>query len=183
MEQLPSSIVVTIVILTAFLSFITALKYAIGNHFVRTRLIMTSFFFFIVATLTVSFWEYALATLPFTIPSFIAGAMLGYFVGVPAAEARLKAEGLRNYMRHFAHVHLHRFKDLTWWSVVNFYSVMSALVLINLVGLSTVIFHEAKNWAIATSVVGAFLLGTIAPYLAHLWSIKAVQNSRSTTSE
>jgi hypothetical protein len=76
MEQLPGSITITVLLLTIFLSFITALKYAVANDFMRKRLIMTSFFFFIIATLTVSFWEYALATLPFTIPACLIGALL-----------------------------------------------------------------------------------------------------------
>lgn len=183
MEQLPASITITVALLTVFLSFITVLKYAVEDDFVRTRLIMTSFFFFIVATLTISFYKHTAATLPFTIPAWILGVAVGYIGGVRAAQARLKLEGVRHYMRHFAHVHIKNASDITWWSVVNFYSVMSALVLINLVGLSTVIFRQAENWAVATSTVGAFLLGTIAPYLVHLWRIRARQNTRSSTSE
>lgn len=183
MEQLPNSITITILVLTIFLSFITALKYMVKNDFVRTRMIMTSFFFFIIATLSISFSQYTLATLPFTIPAFGVGALIGYLVGVRTAEARLKAEGLAHYTKHFAHVHIDELQHLTWWSVINFYSVMSALVLINLVGLSTVIFHQAESWAIMTSGVGAFLLGTIAPYLLHLWSINAAQKKSRTTRE
>ncbi len=183
MEQLPSSITITVLLLTIFLSFITVLKYAVEDHFVRTRLIMTSFFFFIIATLTISFMQYALATLPFTIPAFIVGAVIGRLVGVRAAEARLKAEGLAHYTKHFAHVHIKELNHFAWWSLVNFYSVMGALALINLVGFSTVIFRQNEMLAILTSVVGAFLLGTIAPYLVHLWSIKAAQNRSRTTRE
>jgi small basic protein len=183
MTGLPNSITITIAVLTIFLTFITALKYALEDHFLRTRMIMTSFFLFIIVTLSVSFWEYALDTLPFTIPAFFVGALVGYFTGVHAAERRLKTEGLVNYTQHFAHIHLRDAGHLTWWSVINFYSVMSALVLINLVGLSTVIFRQAEGWAILTSVFGALLLGTIAPYLAHLWSIKPAQKTKSTTSE
>jgi hypothetical protein len=174
MEQLPGSITITVLLLTIFLSFITALKYAVANDFMRKRLIMTSFFFFIIATLTVSFWEYALATLPFTIPACLIGALIGRLVGVRAAQARLKAEGLAHYTKHFAHVHTEELKHFTWWTLINFYSVMSALVLINLVGFSTVIFRQNEMLAIMTSMVGAFLLGTIAPYLIHLWGIKKI---------
>jgi hypothetical protein len=176
MADLPSSITITIALLTVFLGFITSLKYAVSNHFTRTRLIMTSFFFFIVATLTISFSEFAVDTLPFTIPSFIVGALIGYLFGVRAAEVRLKQEGLAHYTRHFAHIHLRGLSDLNWWTLINFYSVMSALALINLVGLSTVIFRHSEVLAIFTSVVGAFLLGTIAPYLVHLWSLRAARN-------
>lgn len=172
MAGLPWSITVTIALLAAFLVFITVLKYAVESPFVRTRLIMSSFFLFIVATLTVSFSDYFLATLPFTVPAGFLGVLVGSLVGVPAAEARLKTEGVRNYIKHFAHVHIDELKDVTWWSVINFYSIISALVLINLVGLTTVLLHNLKPMALLTSAFGAFLIGTIIPYLAHLWSIK-----------
>jgi hypothetical protein len=183
MQTLPGSITLTIVLLTVFLVFISALKYTALTDFMRTRLIMTSFFFFIVATLTISFWHYALATLPYTVPAWFLGALVGYFVGVRTAQEKLSEQGLSYYTRHFAHVHLHEFKSFTWWSIVNFYSVMGALVLINFVGFSTVLFAGTQSLAIATSCVGAFLLGTIAPYLLHLWSIRTIQNPKSTTSE
>ena len=92
-------------------------------------------------------------------------------------------QGIEEYMEHFAHIHFHDIKSLTWWSFINFYSVMGALLLINLVGLSNVIFEGAELWAITTSIFGAFLIGTIVPYLAHLWSIKARHQSSSTTRE
>ncbi|MSR70667.1 hypothetical protein EXS62_01350 [Candidatus Kaiserbacteria bacterium] len=183
MDQLPVSITVTVVVLTAFLIFITALKYAGLSEFSRTRLMMTSFFCFIVTTLTISFWPYTLVTLPFTIPACVVGIVLGYALGVRAARQRLSAEGMVHYMEHFAHIHPTHLKNLTWWSLINFYSVMSALVLINLVGFSTVLFRDAQTLAILTSAVGAFLLGTIIPYLIHLWSIKAKHPSTSSTSE
>ena len=69
MTSLPLSIIVAVAILTVFLSLTIGLRYAIRSNFVRTRLIMTAFFVFIVVTLTVSFWHYALATLPYTIPA------------------------------------------------------------------------------------------------------------------
>lgn len=170
--QLPVSILLAIALLTLFLSYLVVLKYNVPSNFNRTRLGMTSFFFFIVITLTLSFWHFTLATLPYTIPAFIVGGFLGYLVGVRGAEDRLKAEGIAHYREHFAHVHIRGLTNLTWWSVVNFYSVAGALVLINLVGFSTVIVRS-ELLAIATSSVGALLLGTIAPYLYHLWSIGA----------
>lgn len=183
MEPLPTSILLVVATLTIFLCFITGVKYGVQNKFIRRRIIMTSFFFFIVTTLSVSFWPYALATLPFTIPAALIGALIGHLVGVRTAQEKLSAQGAAHYMEHFAHIHISEFRALTWWSVINFYSIMGALVLINLVGLSTVIFSQAQEWAIATSVVGAFLLGTIAPYLVHLWSINTTHKSNTTISE
>lgn len=183
MSGLPTSITVAVVVLTVFLTFITALKYAVENNFVRTRLIMSAFFLFIIATLSISFWRYTLVTLPYTIPASLLGASLGYFLGVRTEQAKLRERGLAYYKKHFAHIHMSDVQELNWWSVINFYSVMGALALINLVGLSTVIYHGSKNLAIGTSSVGAFLLGTIAPYLAYLWSIKATKSKSTTTSE
>ncbi len=183
MEQLPNTIVLTILVLTAFFIGIVALKYSTLSNFSRTRLMMTAFFAFIVVTLTISFWHYTLQTLPYTIPAFIVGAILGQVVGVRAAESRLSAEGTVEYMEHFAHIHQTHLKRLTWWSLVNFYSVMGALVLINLVGASTVLFKQDMPLILFTCVVGALLLGSIVPYLIHLWSITAAHASSKMTSE
>ena len=86
-------------------------------------------------------------------------------------------------MENFAHIHFHELRALNWWALINFYSVMGALLLINLVGLTTVIFHNTKPLTLLTSAFGAFLIGTIIPYLIHLWSISAKHAKRSTTSE
>ncbi|HEY4501714.1 MAG TPA: hypothetical protein VJJ20_01430 [Candidatus Paceibacterota bacterium] len=172
---LPSSITLVIALLALFLSYLVVLKYNVRNNFARTRLGMTSFFFFIVATLSLSFWRYTLDTLPFAVPAFLVGCALGYLIGVRGAEERLKKEGQAHYREHFAHIHVRGLSDLTWWSILNFYSVAGALVLINLVGLSTVIL-KSEALAIATSSVGALLLGTILPYLFHLWSLKTVHS-------
>jgi hypothetical protein len=170
--MLPASIIVVIAVLTVFLVFITALKYAVQDNFTRMRLMMTAYFCFIVTTLTISFWEFFFATLPYTVPAGAAGVALGYLVGVRTAEAKLAAQGLAHYVEHFAHIHAHELQALNWWSVINFYSVMSALLLINLVGLTTVLLHNLKPMALVTSAFGAFLIGSIVPYLIHLWSIK-----------
>ena len=172
MDQLPVSIPIVIAVLTIFLTYTVGLTYTIRSNFVRTRLIMTSFFFFIVITLSISFWNFALATLPYTIPAACIGALIGYFLGVQTERNKLDAQGLELYMEHFAHIHIRDVRALNWWSLINFYSVMGGLALINLVGLSNVIFHGSEFGAIATSVVGAFLIGTIVPYLMHLWSIQ-----------
>lgn len=183
MEQLPFSITVSIALLTIFLCFVVGLKYVAVSNFSRTRLIMTAFFFFIVSTLTVSFWQYRTESLPYTIPAMLAGILLGYLLGVRTEQQKLRARGVEHYMEHFAHVHVYDITALNWWSVINFYTVMGGLLLINLVGLSTVIFRGDGQSAIRTAMVGAFLLGTIVPYLLHLWSIRAAHQAKSTAKE
>jgi hypothetical protein len=173
MNQLPVSITVNVAVLAIFLVFITSLKYSGWNYFSRTRAMMTAFFFFIMATLTISFLPFAMDTFPYSAPAFVAGLLVGYLFGVTTEQQKLRAQGVQYYMQHFAHIHVEDIKQLTWWSIINFYSVMGGLLLINLVGLSTVIFHGSETWAILTSVAGAFLLGTIVPYLIHLWSVSA----------
>jgi len=182
-EQLPVSIILTIAVLTAFLSFITVLKYAIADEFVRTRLIMTAFFFFIVATLTICFWQFFFDTLPYTIPAGLFGVLVGYVIGVRAAEAKLAAQGAAYYVRHLTHIHVRDVIEGNWWAVINFYSVVAALVLINLVGLTTVLLHNLKPMALATSAFGAFLIGSIIPYLFHLWNIRVPLRRRTTKRE
>ena len=183
MEQLPFSITLVIALLTVFLCFVVGLRYADISNFMRTRLVMTSFFLFIVATLTISFWEYRIASLPYTVPAALLGLLLGYLLGVRTEQQKLRVAGIEHYMEHFAHVHLYDLTSLNWWSVINFYTVMGGLLLINLVGLSTVIFGGDAQSAIRTSMVGAFLLGTIVPYLVHLWSIRAAHHKTSAASE
>jgi hypothetical protein len=180
---LPGSVILTIAVLTVFLMFVTGLKFAVSDRTLYTKLVMTGFFFFIIATLTISFWRYVLDTLPFTIPAAVVGALVGGLVGVRAAERRLAAEGVTDYMEHFAHIHLDELRQLRWWSIVNFYTVMMSLLLINFVGLANVLFDQSKNWAVAASTLGAFLLGTIAPYLIHVWSISTSAKTSSTTSD
>jgi hypothetical protein len=172
MYQLPPSIIITIAVLTVFLSSIIVLKYAVEDNFTRTRLMMTAFFFFIVTTLTLSFWEFFFATLPYTIPAGIAGVVAGFLIGVPAAEERLKKEGLSRYQQDFAHIEVKGVRGFQWWGIVNFYTATASLVLINLVGLTTVLLHNLEPMAILTSVFGAFLIGSIIPYLFHLWGIR-----------
>ena len=172
MSQLPSSIIITIAVLTIFLIFVVALKFAVEDNFTRMRLIMTSFFLFIVTTLTLSYYEFFFATLPYTIPAGFAGVIAGFLIGVPAAEERMKKEGLARYSQDFAQIEINGVKGFAWWSILNFYTVMGALILINLVGLTTVLLHNTKPMALLTSAFGAFLIGTLLPYLWHLWSIK-----------
>ncbi len=167
------TISIAVALLALFLVLSTALKYAVRDNFHRTRLIMTLFFFFIIITLTMAFWRYTLASLPSTIPAALAGVALGYVAGVREAQRKLMEQGVEFYREHFHHVHFMDIQNLSWWSVINFYSVMGALVLINLVGLSTVFFVGRESWAIASCVVGALLLGSLVPYLVHLWSLPA----------
>lgn len=169
---LPSSMVITIALLALFLSFLVVLKYTITDRFRSTRFAMTSFFFFIVATLSLSFWQYTLHTLPYAVPAFVVGVLLGYAVGVRGAQERRRREGEEHYREHFAHIHIRGSQNITWWTFINFYTIMGALALINLVGFSVVIM-QSEPFAIITSAVGALLLGSIVPYLAHIWSIKA----------
>ncbi len=183
MQQLPLSITLVMALLTGFLCLAAGLKYSIPNNFVRTRLVMTAFFFFIVATLSISFWQYRIDSLPYTVPAALLGVLLGYLLGVRTEQQKLRARGIEHYVEHFAHVHLYDITAFNWWSVINFYTVMGGLLLINLVGLSTVIFGGDAQSAIRTSMVGAFLLGTIVPYLIHLWSIKAPHHAKRTTNE
>lgn len=173
MRALPSSIILTIAVLTVFLVLLIVLKYAVEDNFNRTRLSMTAFFLFIVATLTICFKEYFFATLPFTLPSGFLGVLVGYFVALPAAEARLKKEGLSRYRNDFAEVEVKGIRGFQWWSLLNFYTILTALALINLVGLTTVLLHNLMPMALATSAFGAFLIGSIIPYLYHLWTIKS----------
>jgi hypothetical protein len=171
MTGIPASIIIVIALLALFLIGITIVKYAVANAFMRTRLQMSALFFFIMLTLTISFWPYAALTLPFTIPMFFVGVLLGYAVGVHTERQKLMANGLEHYLEHFARIDPEDVKKLSWWTIVNFYSVMCGLVLINLVGFTNVILHGSPLFVIVTSSVGAALIGSILPYLAHLWSI------------
>lgn len=173
MLPLPVSITVVVALLAVFLMLVVALQYSGMNTFRRMRASMSAFFFFIVATLSVSFFNYAAATLPYTVPAFVLGVLVGYAFGVTTERQKLAAQGIEHYMEHFAHIHAEDLKHMTWWSIINFYSVGGGLLLINLVGFSNVILNGSEAGAIVTSTIGAFLLGTIAPYLVHLWSIRA----------
>jgi hypothetical protein len=176
-------ITVDIAALAAFLIFVSAAGYAVPDTFSRSRLIMTAFFIFIVCTLTVSFWRYTLPSVWFSLPALILGMLAGHFIGVKAAKERLMLEGAERYMAHAFHVHFGDMERLEWWSLINFYTIAGALVLVNVMGLSTVFFAGREGWALASCAIGALLIGTIAPYLVHLWSISARQNTASTTRE
>lgn len=172
-----TTVTATIAALAAFFIYLTAVKYAVKDQFDRTRLIMTSFFVFVVFTLTLAFWPYRYSSLPYAVPALGVGVLLGYFVAVRAARERLMMEGVAEYVEHATHIHMKDIRALRWWSLINFYSVMGALLIINLVGLSMVWFKGNDMLAITTCVLGAFGVGTLAPYLYHLWSIR--KNSRS----
>lgn len=177
------TVLIAIAALTIFLGFASVLVYAVANAFARTRLTMTALFLFVVVTLTVSFWQYALQSLMFTIPAFFSGVLIGYFVGVRAAKEKRMMLGAEAYVKHFAHVHIGDLKRLRWWSVINYYSVVGALLLINLVGLSNVLFEGRKSWAMFACAFGAFLIGTLVPYLVHLWNISHTHERSRTASE
>jgi len=171
------TITITIAALAAFLVYLTVLTYAVADDFYRARLVMTSFFVFIIFTLTLAFWPYRYSSLPFAGTAFVIGVMLGYYIGVRAAKQRLTMEGLTHYIEHATHVHSKDLTSLKWWSVINFYTIMGALLIINLVGLSMVWLKGNDMLAITTCVLGAFGVGTLAPYLSHLWSLR--RSSRS----
>ena len=167
-----ASIVVVIALLAVFLIGITIAKYAIHNNFMRTRLTMSALFLFITLTLTISFWPSAPSTLPFTIPAALLGMILGYVIGVHTERQKLMVQGIENYMENFARIAPEDVKRLNWWSIVNYYSIMCGLVLINLVGFTNIILKGSPTFVIITSVVGALLIGSIVPYLAHLWTFQ-----------
>lgn len=178
MYTLPYSVPIAIAGLTVFLTFVVGLTFVIANNFTRTRLIMTAFFVFIVFSLSISFWSHTLATLPYAIPAFLCGAIIGHIAGVRAETEKLKVQGAVYYMEHFAHIRSSDIAALTWWSLINYYSIMGGLLLINLIGVSNVLFEGGELWSIITSIIGAFLIGTIVPYLAHLWSVRATVHAR-----
>jgi hypothetical protein len=165
------AIIAVIALLALFLISITIFKYTIPNNFLRTRLVMSALFIFIVSTLSISFWPSALLTLPYTIPTFLCGAILGHMIGVRAERKKLTMLGAEHYVEHFTHIHFSDVKSLTWWSFVNYYSIMCGLILINLVGFTNIILGRSLVFVVLSSVVGAALIGSIFPYLVHLWTI------------
>lgn len=173
MDQLLVSTTIAIATLAAFLIFITALKYAMADTFARTRLIMSAFVAFIVAALTASFWQYTVPSLGFSLPALALGMLAGHFVGVRAAQEKLVAQGVERYVEHITHVNFGDSQNLQWWSVINFYTIAGALVIINLLGLSVVLFNQSATLVFATCAIGAFLVGTLLPYLAHLWRVRS----------
>jgi hypothetical protein len=167
-----TSILIDLALLALFLISLTAAKYAFKDKFTRTRFIMTALFLYIVATLTVSFWHLAVDTLPFVIPAFIVGVVLGHLVGVRTEQQKIMMHGLERYMERFAHISKDDMRNFTWWSFVNFYSITCVLILINLVGITNVLLHGSRLLTIETSVVGAAFIGSIVPYLIHLWTLE-----------
>lgn len=171
------SIIAVIALLALFLISITVSKYAIHSNFARTRFTMSALFSFIVLTLSISFWPSARLTFPFALPMLLLGMLLGYAIGVRTERQKLMMHGVERYMERFAHIDPQDLKNLTWWSFINFYSIMCGLVLINLVGFTNVILQESRVFTILTSMVGAAFIGSILPYLAHLWSIPLARRS------
>lgn len=164
-----AAITLMLALLAAFLVSITIAKYAFVHRFTRIRFVMSALFIYIVATLTVSFWNVALATLPYTIPVFFIGMYLGHRIGVGAEEQKISMMGIDSYMQRFAHITHHDIRRLNWWSFINFYSIMCGLVIINLVGLTTILLDSSSRSVIFTSIIGAAFIGSIVPYLTHLW--------------
>lgn len=170
-EHAPA-ITLVIAILAAFLISIAAAKYAIRDNFVRTRFIMSALFVFIVSTLSISFLPFAALTFPYALPGFLVGIILGQAIGVRTEQQKIVEHGIEHYMERFAHISHEDVRRLTWWSIVNFYSIMCGLVLINLIGFTNIILHgQHTSFIIGTSIVGALFVGSIFPYLVHLWAI------------
>lgn len=165
------AITAVIALLAAFLISIAAFKYAIEDNFLRTRLVMSALFIFIVSTLTISFWPYAGLTFNYSFPALLIGIILGQIIGVRTEQQKIIEEGVERYAEHFAHIRKEDVKKLTWWSVINYYSISCGLILINLVGFTNIILHGSERFIIATSIVGALFVGSIIPYLVHLWSL------------
>jgi hypothetical protein len=178
-----SAITIDIALLALLLGVLTVVRFAVSSNFLRARLIMTALFCFVVMTLSISFWPYAAITLPYTIPTWVVGTLIGYFFGVTTERQKLATQGVVHYMEHFAHIHIMDIAALNWWAVINFYTVLGGLFLVNLLGFSTVILKGSVEAVIITSMAGAFMIGTIVPYLLHLWSVSARHHSKSTTSE
>ncbi|KND50375.1 MAG: hypothetical protein AB202_01825 [Parcubacteria bacterium C7867-007] len=171
MTPFNSTVIIVVALLALFLISITVSKYAMHDNFLRTRFIMSALFGFIVLTLTISFWKFALMTLPFTVPSMLVGIGLGYLIGVRTEQQKILTHGIEHYMERFARIEHKDVKNLTWWSLINFYSIMCGLILINLIGFTNVILQGSPGFIIATSVVGAAFIGSILPYLYHLWTL------------
>lgn len=177
MTSLNPSVIISIALLALFLISLTVAKYAIQDNFMRTRFIMSALFAYIVLSLSVSFWPYANITLPFTVPALVLGMILGYVIGVHTERQKLVMQGVEHYMEHFAHISSKDVENFSWWTVINFYSIMCGLVLINLIGFTNVILQGSHLFVIATSVVGAAFIGSILPYLAHLWTHPLLRKS------
>jgi len=166
------TVIVSIALLAVFLIALTVAKYAFHHSFARTRFIMSALFVYLVLSLSVAFWSYGPITLPFAIPGLIVGVLLGYVIGVRTERQKLMMHGIEHYLEHFAHITEDDVKSFTWWSFVNYYSITCALLLINLIGFTNVIAKSSPSFVIATCAFGALLIGSIVPYLAHLWTIR-----------
>jgi len=177
-----ATIVIDLAFLAAFLISIVIAKYSIATEFGRTRFIMSALFLYIVASLTNTYWRFALMTLPYTIPAGLIGILLGYLAGVRTERRKLMMQGAERYIERFARISKDEVATFTWWTFINFYSITAALILINFIGFTSVLMHSSKGLINATSVVGASLIGSIIPYLIHLWIFPkqgTLQNSDS----
>jgi hypothetical protein len=165
------AIIAVLALLAAFLISIAVSKYAFKDNFTRTRVVMSALFLFITSTLTISFWPFAVMTFPYALPALLFGIILGQSIGVRTEQLKIVEHGIEHYMERFAHISHEDVKKFTWWSLINFYSIMCGLVLINLIGFTNIILGGSKNFIIGTSVAGALFVGSIVPYLFHLWTI------------
>lgn len=158
--------------LVIFLCLVVVLKYAIKGNFTRTRIILTLLLGFLVAVVLLAFWQHIAASATTMLTAFLLGVLIGERGGVRPAQRKIATEGVRYYMEEFVHTSKEELKAFTWWSIVNFYAIMCALIMMNLVGLSRILFDG--NMYLATGVVafGAFLIGVTLPYVIHLWRVR-----------
>jgi hypothetical protein len=56
---------------------------------------------------------------------------------------------------------------------------MCGLILINLVGFTNIILSGSPLMTLVSSVAGALLVGSIVPYLAHLWTFTMERRIRA----
>jgi hypothetical protein len=162
--------------LVIFLCLVVVLKYAIRGNFTRTRIILTLLLCFLVSVVLLAFWNHIAASATTMLTTFLFGVLIGERGGVRPAQRKIATEGVRYYMEEFVHSSREELKAFTWWGIVNFYAIMCALIMMNLVGLSRIFFEE--NGHLATVVVGfgTFLIGVTLPYVIHLWRVHYEHN-------
>jgi hypothetical protein len=170
------AVVTALAALVIFLCLVTVLKYAIRGNFTRTRVILTLLLVFLVAVVLLAFWQYIAASATTMFTTFLLGILVGERAGVRPAQRKIAIDGVQHYMEHYITSNKDEIKTLTWWGLVNFYAIMCALIMMNLIGLSRILFEGNRELAIAVVALGTFLIGTIVPYIIHLWRVHYENN-------
>lgn len=166
------AVVTALAALVIFLCLVTVLKYAIRGNFTRTRIIMTALLFFLVAVVLLAFGPYITESATTMFTAFLLGLFIGERAGVRPAQRKIATDGVQHYIEHYVTDNKDEIKTLTWWSIVNFYAILCALIMMNLIGLSRILFEGHTTIAIGVVAFGAFLIGTILPYIIHLWRVR-----------